>query len=166
MKRIALLMLIISAFMTGSVSAISETKEKAIIMKCDVIRDNLKEIQRSDSRARTYLGGYYETILSGFMMPLNGWIEESGRTFSRTTVLLDNQDDFYQTRRDFQTDYIEYQRGLEELVLIDCETEPEKFYEKLVSVRTKRKKVVDKTVSLQKLANKQIKLVKELGAEL
>ena len=64
MKKIALSMLIISAFMTGSVSAISETKEKAIIMKCDVIHDNLKEIQRSDSRARTYLGGYYETILS------------------------------------------------------------------------------------------------------
>ena len=106
-----------------------------------------------------YLGRYYETILSDFIVPLNLRLVENNIS---NTKLIDNQTNFVASRTSFNNDYVSYQQSLEELVNINCKTEPEKFYEKLLVTREKRK-IVKKDVSkMRSLTDEQKKLVEEL----
>lgn len=146
-----------------SASAISETQETAIRQHCDTIRDDLKSLQRSDSRARVYLGRYYETILSKFIMVLGVRLVENNLS---NTSFINNQNDFNKTRTNFTIDYIEYQKSLEELVNLDCKSEPARFYDQLVDVRAKRAIVADDTVKLRRLADQHSQLVMTLEESL
>ena len=80
--------------------------------------------------------------------------------------LMDNQDSFSRTRNSFIIDFIEYQKGLEDLVATDCRVEPEIFYNKLVKVRERRKVVESDTVVLKELIMTQLNLVKGLREQL
>ncbi len=143
----------------GRVGAINEEQKNIISDHCESIRDSLKLVQKQDARARVYLGGRYETILSKFIMPLNVKLVENNIS---NTKLVENQNSFATAKVKFSDDYIDYQQGLEELVAIDCKVEPEKFYEKLIEVREERK-VVNRDVSeMSGLISRQIKLVREL----
>ena len=55
-----------------------------------------------------------------------------------------------------------YQKSLEELIAIDCKTEPERFYDRLVSVRKKRKVVEQDVGKLKNIMGENVKLVKGL----
>ncbi|MBQ3293373.1 hypothetical protein IJG93_03710 [Candidatus Saccharibacteria bacterium] len=140
-------------------SLITAEQKTTIVDHCDAMKDSLKSLQRTDSRARVYLGRYYETILSNFITPLNIRLVENNIS---NTKLLDNQTNFAARRTNFNDDYISYQQSLEELVNINCKSEPEKFYEKLLVTREKRK-IVKKDVSkMRGLTDEQKKLVEEL----
>ena len=145
----------------GEVEGATLTAEqKSVIMNhCDTIKDSLKSLQRTDSRARVYLGRYYETILSSFITPLNLRLVENNISNPK---LLDNQTNFASRRTDFVNDYIVYQQALEELVNTNCKTEPEKFYEKIEVAREKRKAVNKDVAKLRGLVDEQQKLVEEL----
>ena len=123
------------------------------------MKDNLKALQRTDSRARVYLGRYYETILSSFITPLNLRLVENNIS---NTKLLDNQTNFVTQRGNFTNDYIIYQQALEDLVNTNCKTEPEKFYEKLVVARERRAIVNKDVLKLKSLTDEQKRLVEEL----
>ena len=55
------------------VSAVELTDEQstAVITHCDAIKEDLRKVQKEDSRVRVYLGGYYEAILTKFITLLN-----------------------------------------------------------------------------------------------
>ena len=154
----AIFMLFCQYFDLASVGAveISESQEIAIIAKCNAIREDLKVLQHNDSRARVYLGRYYETILTKYITPLNVRLVEN--TLPNSS-LLTNQTDFTTTRANFVNDYIEYQKSLEELVSIDCKAEPIRFYAKLVDTREKRKKVAKDVTKARKLLSEHYNLV-------
>ncbi len=145
------------------VNAISEEQKTAIVSRCDTIKEDLKIVQHSDSRARVYLGRYYETILNKFITPLNVRLVENNLFNSD---LMNNQNVFTDKRAEFMEDFISYQKTLDELVAVDCKNEPEKFYETLMSARKKRKTVAEDVKKLNSLANKQIGLVKILKGKL
>ncbi len=131
----------------------------AIKKNCAIIKDNLKSIQYEDSRVRVHLGRYYDTIQSNFITPLN--IALIGNNISNIN-LIENQTNFVTARSKFASDYIAYQKGLEELVSLDCTVEPVRFYNKLTSVREKRAKVANSTTKLRELTDKQVNLVTKL----
>ena len=140
-------------------NGISGEQRAIIVDHCDTIKDALKSLQRVDSRSRVYLGRYYEAILTNFITPLNLRLVENNISNSK---LLDNQTNFANRRTSFVNDFIVYQQALEELVHTDCKNEPEKFYERLVVAREKRK-VVNRDVSkLRGYTDEQKKLVEEL----
>ncbi|MBQ5812189.1 hypothetical protein IIW29_01275, partial [Candidatus Saccharibacteria bacterium] len=116
----------------------SEKRETAISDHCEAMREDLKTVQRADARARVYIGGRYETILSKFVMPLNLWLVE--KNMSRAD-LIEGQNKIAEAKTIFTNDYVDYQQGLEQLVAIDCKTEATRFYDKLVRVRQRRRKV-------------------------
>ena len=149
--------------MSVPVGAISEGQKNAIIDNCVKIRDDLKTLQHNDSRARVYLGRYYETILTKFIMPLNVRLTEN---MLSSDSFVNNQNDFAKTRTNFVVDFVEYQKRLESLVGIDCRTEPEKFYSELKKVRTWRETVAEDVVKLRKLVGEQMKLVDGLKEKL
>lgn len=160
-KRIVALITIVLGLnvTTVPVLAISETQEVAIRERCDAIKDDLKVLQRSDSRARVYLGRYYETILSKFVTSLNVRLVENNLS---NTSFINNQNDFSKTKTNFTIDYIEYQKELEKLTGIDCRSVPGEFYNQLVVVREKRAVVADDVIKLRNLAIKHVDLVTTL----
>ena len=138
MRFVIILFCIIMSLVTVPVGAISKEQEAAIVDHCTAIKDDLREVQRADARARVYIGGKYETILGKYVVPLNLYLVE--KNLSRAD-LIESQNSISETRTAFSNDYVDYQQGLEQLVAMDCKTEPERFYDKLVRVRQKRKKV-------------------------
>lgn len=142
---------------------ISAEQKAAIIDHCDAIRKNLQNVQHQDSRTRVYYGRSYETIFSKFIVPLNMRLTENNLLNDN---LLNNQTKFAEIRADFSTDYVEYQKSLEELVSVNCKDEPERFYELLTQTRLKRQVVDDDTVDLRKTITTQIELVTSLKESL
>lgn len=145
------------------VSALSKEKEDAIVKKCDVIRDNLKKVQKEDAKLRVNLGGFYETILTKFITPLNVRLIENNLS---SAGFVENQNNFVDARALFASDFITYQQGLEDLVGIDCRTEPGKFYDKLTIVRQKRKIMVQDVLKMRNIISEHIKLVTDLRGKL
>lgn len=138
---------------------LTDAQINTIVDHCDTIKDSLKSLQRVDSRTRVYLGRYYETILTNFITPLNLRLVENNIS---NTALLENQTNFANKRNSFVSDFIVYQQALEELVHVNCKSEPVKFYEKLLVAREKRK-IVNKDVSkLRAMTDDQVKLVEGL----
>ena len=143
----------------ASVYGISKNQETAISDHCNAIKDDLSNLQKLDSRTRVYLGRYYETVLSKYIMPLNVRLVESNIS---NVDLIENQNKFAKYKAAFSEDFVTYQKDLEELTMIDCKLEPKIFYEKLVKVREKRKKVKQDTVKLYDLISEQITMVNKI----
>lgn len=139
------------------VSAMSEAQSNSIVDNCNAIRENLKNVQRLDAKARVFLGGHYEAVLNKFITPLNVRLVENNIS---NVGLIENQNNFSQTKALFSSDFINYQQGLEDLIATDCKNNPEEFYDKLVKVRQKRKVVEQDTLRLRQLLSEQTNLVR------
>lgn len=165
MKRILILLMCL-AFGTlnfSLVEAISENQERAIVSKCSEIKEQLKAVQKDDARTRVHLGGRYETILTKFMTPLNVRLLENSLS---NVELVENQNDFAETKSLFNNDYINYQQDLEELVSMDCKNESKVFYEKLDKVRQRRKIVEQDALKLRNIISKHVRLVTDLRSKI
>ena len=165
LRKILVVCLICCAvvFMPRSVSAISDAQKDTIVTHCDAIRKDLETIRHNDSRARVYLGRYYETIFTKFIIPLNVRLVENNLS---TNKLIDNQNNYNKTRENFIIDFIEYQKKLDSLVETDCKNRAEDFYNKLVSVRQKRE-IVEKDVQKMKaLITEHVSLVEGVKGSL
>ena len=138
---------------------ISEAQKIAITQNCSKIKDSLQKVQKDDSRARVYLGGYYEIILSKFIIPLNVRLVENNLS---TAGLVENQNKLAETKSDFVDDFVAYQKELETLTTTDCKNEPDKFYTELLSVRKMRKNVADEVKKMRTIVSDNIKLVQGL----
>lgn len=162
-KKWLLLIGVIISMISVPVSAISEAQKNAIIDHCAAIQNDLKNLQRDDSRTRVYLGRYYETVLTKYITPLNVRLVEN---ILSNDNLVNNQNDLVKTRMSFNANYVEYQKALESLVSVDCKTEPERFYRKLTGVREKRQIVAEDVTKLRKIITTQISLVESLKEKL
>lgn len=138
---------------------ISSVKKSAIIKNCETMQQDLKNLQRIDSRTRVYLGRYYESILTKYITPLNVRLVENSLS---SDTFINNQNGYNKALNSFRTDFVESQKALEELVATNCKEEPEKFYEKLVEARAKRKIVTEDVAKMRKLISEQIFLAKGL----
>ncbi len=145
-----------------SKTELSEEKLAEIQNNCDTIHVNLKKVQRDDSRVRVFLGEYYEKILENFITPLNVRLVENNLS---NAGLVENQNGFSEARNLFINDYVNYQKELEELVAMNCE-KPQEFYNKIETVRQKRKIVEQDTLKLRTLISEHLKLIKSLKKEL
>lgn len=167
MRKSIILCLLIGAcfyfFNFDNVYAISKSQENAISSHCEEIKENLKNLQKTDARARVYLGGYYESILTKFITPLNVRLVENNLS---NAELVENQNNFADAKTLFSNDFISYQQNLEELVGTNCVDEPGNFYEKLVKVRQKRKIVEQDVLKLRGLISTHVKFVNQLKGKL
>lgn len=142
-----------------NVAAITEEQSTAVSTHCTTIKDSLKNVQKNDSRARFYLGSYYEKILSKFMIPLNVRLVENNLSM---VELIKNQNDLADSKATFVNDFIDYQRELETLVAMDCTAQPEEFYEQLVVVRGKRQTVAEDVQELRGLVTDHMAFIVQL----
>lgn len=133
---------------TAEAGAISLTKAETITERCTAVQNQLRVVQRDDTKTRFYLGRYYETILNRFITPLNMRLTENNMM---SEGFMGVQSDFAKARTNFTIDFIEYQRGMDDLVVADCKAEPENFYAQLEKVRDRRAKVADDVMKLRNL---------------
>ncbi|MBQ6414222.1 hypothetical protein IJI28_01175 [Candidatus Saccharibacteria bacterium] len=158
-----ILLLICLVGVVPAVSALSKTQEAGISDHCETIKDNLKTIQKSDARARVYLGGRFETILNKYVTPLNVRLVENSMS---TASLIESQNTLTSNKTKFTNDYVGYQQKLEELVAMDCKNEPASFYEKLKLVREERKKVEKDVQKMKTALSEYVELVGKLKERL
>ena len=158
-----ILLLICLVGAVPAVSALSKTQEAGISDHCETIRENLKTIQKSDARARVYLGGRRETIMNRYVTPLNVRLVENSMS---TTSLIESQNTLTSNKSKFTNDYVEYQQKLEELVAMDCKSDPAGFYEKLKVVRDERKKVEKDVQKMKTALSEYVELVGKLKEKL
>ena len=162
MKKIfAVIMVLVLSVV--SVSVFAEGEKQFDTANCAKIKETLVNLQHTDSRARVYLGRYYETILNQFIVPLNMRLVENNISSSG---LVDIQGKFKASRQDFIDHYIAYQQSLEELVGVNCAEEPEKFLQKLDDTRKTQQVVAGDVVKLRELMGKQVELVQNLMGEI
>ncbi|MBQ3263819.1 hypothetical protein IJH06_01775 [Candidatus Saccharibacteria bacterium] len=159
----ALILMIGSFGGLSGAKAISVEQEEVIMERCNAVKNALRVVQREDSRVRFYLGRYYETILTKFVTPLNTRLAANTMLSTEFTA---NQNDLAKTRANFVIDYIEYQKGLEELATMDCQDNPSGFYAKLTRVRERRAVVADDVVRMQDLIDEHYGLVVSLKEEI
>lgn len=163
LSGIFLLTLMNSGAAKAESTVLSTEKQKLISDNCSIIKDNLKNLQHEDSKVRVHLGKYYETILANFITPLNVVLVANNVS---NLDLIENQNEYTTTRAKFASDYIVYQKALEELVAIDCKVEPGRFYDELIEVRAERKKVSADVTKLRSLIEKQKELVTVIRGKL
>ncbi len=142
---------------------ISETLQAGIRENCTTIKENLAKVQKTDARARVYLGRYYETILTKFVTPLNLRLVENNLS---AADLVENQTKMADARTLFINDYVNYQKELESLVAMSCEEKEGEFYQQLVKVRQKRKIVEQDVLKVRNLISEHVKLAGELRGKI
>ena len=141
------------------VLAISGEQRDAIYDHCATIQEGLKSVQRTDARARVYLGSYYEKVLTKFITQLNLRLVENNIS---DAGLIENQAATAAAREKFNEDFVEYQKGLEGLIATDCKAEPERFYEELLVVREKRAAVKNDAAKVKKRILEHVSLVRKM----
>ncbi|MBQ3293584.1 hypothetical protein IJG96_00415 [Candidatus Saccharibacteria bacterium] len=141
------------------------TKEQSAKLSesCGTIRQNLKNLQRIDSRTRTYFGAIYETASTKFLKPLNLRLVNNDLADAE---LLNLQTSIATARTDFSDDFIAYSKSLENLITIDCRLEPENFYKKLLETREKRAAVAADVKTLNNLLTNIVKTTEKLKESL
>ena len=162
-KRVIFCLLVCGFVFVMPVSAIAEEQKTAIVENCEIIRDNLKNVQRIDARARVFFGSHYETVLAKFMTPLNVRLVENNMS---DVDLIENQNSFAAAKTAFVSDFVSYQQELEALVAMNCRAEPESFYTRLQLVREKRKIVAGDLAKMRELTLKNIELTQKLKRKL
>lgn len=153
--------IIVAALISTPADGLSEAQKSAISQNCLTIKQTLSQLQKVDSRTRTYLGTTYETIANKFITPLNLRLVNNYRP-----ILSNIQSDFMSAQNKFRDAYTEYMREMEGLIGVDCQNNPEEFYTRLVAVRDKRAKLRSSTETMSKLANDQYKSAKKLQESL
>jgi len=154
---------VLFAFAISPAAWAEETVDQKILdniaQDCSSIKQSLTDLQRADSRTRTYLGSAYESVARDFITPLNLRLVKNNRV---DTKLFEIQGDFSSGQTEFRAAYTSYMRELESLIATDCQKYPQEFYQQLKKTREHRAKLHDATGELNKLVTAQYQAVTAL----
>ena len=128
----ASLSLIIAPF--ASATQLSEEQTGHLSMNCSSIKIQLKSLQKTDSKLRVYLGSKYEIVLSNFMTNLNLRLIKDDYADQELAGL---QTTFSSERERFKADFTAYPSA-GQYYEWGSQSEPQKFYDQLETVRLKR----------------------------
>ena len=137
-------------FAHAQVSAVGPSSDQldVISSSCQTLKQNLKTIQRTDSRTRSYLGSVYQTLLTNYITPLNLSLVKHNRPSTTITRLYS---DILDSRSDFVEKFTSYSQAYEELLNVDCKNDSTNFYYKLENVRKSRVALNDSAKHLRTL---------------
>lgn len=144
-------------------STIASERLTHISENCTFIKQALTQLQRADSRTRTYLGSFYETVVNNFLSPINLRLVKNNRS---VPDLMNIQSDFSIAQTTFRNRYTDYMRDLESLIGTDCEARPEEFATRLDVARDSRAKLHESVVRLSQLISEQETAVRKLQESL
>ncbi len=144
-------------------SALAPERLTHISENCTFIKQALTQLQRADSRTRTYLGSSYETIANSFLSPINLRLVKNNRP---APELMNIQSEFSIAQTAFRNQYTSYMRNLESLIGTDCKAHPEEFATRLDVARNSRANLHESTTRLNQLISDQEAAVRKLQESL
>ena len=140
----------VAAFQTfaeAEEAPMTEAHVARIRANCVEAQSSLNQIHQSDVLLRINRGQLYELISTKLMAPLNSRIAlnrlDSADLVS-TTATYEKQLDA------FRSAYQTYEDAMSETLKINCSAQPVTFFDAVADARTKRQKVHDTTLALQK----------------
>ena len=148
-----------SPLFSKKVTALSDDQRGVITQNCATTKQSLKQLQKTDARARSYLGSAYEGLLVNYITPLDLRLINTGQPNASLTTI---HSDILNTRQQFVSEYTTYSQSLEELLSIDCYNHPDDFYNKLVETRQKRAELSATTTNLRNLFSEHLTVVRRL----
>ena len=142
-----------------SAAELNADQTGAIVQNCASTKQSLRTLQRTDARARSYLGAAYESLLSDYISPLNLRLINSNQPNTNLTNLHSK---VLETRQEFNSRYTSYSQALEELISSDCQNHPDELYDKLVNTRKKRAELSSTATNLRNLFSEHLTEVRFL----
>ena len=138
---------------------LTDDQRGEISMSCSSIKSGLKKLQISDAKIRSLLGANYQTILNSYITPFNLRLVKNNQNLGD---LSDLQSNFVLQKNDFNSLYIAYSQQFENLLSIDCQKNPDDFYNQLITTRESRKELNQKVEDLTKTAEKYLAEIKKI----
>ena len=135
---------------------LTDDQRGEISMSC---KSGLKKLQISDAKIRSLLGANYQTILNSYITPFNLRLVKNNQNLGN---LSDLQSNFVLQKNDFNSLYIAYSQQFENLLSIDCQKNPDDFYNQLITTRESRKELNQKVENLTKTAEKYLAEIKKI----
>ena len=132
---------------------LTDDQRGEISMSCSSIKSGLKKLQVSDAKIRSLLGANYQTILNSYITPFNLRLVKNNQNLGD---LSDLQSNFVLQKNDFNSLYIAYSQQFENLLSIDCQKNPDDFYNQLITTRESRKELNEKVEDLTKTVEKYL----------
>ena len=146
----------------ASKAKLTDDQRGEISMSCSSIKSGLKKLQVSDAKIRSLLGANYQTILNSYITPFNLRLVKNNQNLGD---LSDLQSNFVLQKNDFNSLYIAYSQQFENLLSIDCQKNPDDFYNQLIITRESRKELNQKVEDLTKTAEKYLVEIKKIEIE-
>lgn len=168
MIGVAAFSLVTGVILTTSVARaddieLSDAQKGAISTNCESLRSTLKNLQRVDSRTRSYLGAAYDKFLSNYISPLSMRMVANDLL---STSLTGIHSGILNSREVFVAQFTSYSQSFEELLAVDCKNKPEEFYGKLVATRKKRTMLESTVTSLRSALGNHYTAVEKLKGEI
>ena len=138
---------------------LNDDQRGEISMNCSSTKSGLKKLQVSDAKIRSLLGANYQTILNSYITPFNLRLVKNNQNLGD---LSDLQSNFVLQKNDFNSLYITYSQQFENLLSIDCQKNPDEFYDQLIVTRESRKELNQKVEDLTKTAEKYLAEIKKI----
>ena len=132
---------------------LTDDQRGEISMNCGSIKSSLKKLQVSDAKIRSLLGANYQTMLNSYITPFNLRLVKNNQNLGG---LSDLQSNFVLQKNDFNSFYITYSQQFENLLSIDCQKNPDDFYNQLITTRESRKELNQKVEDLTKTVEKYL----------
>ena len=138
---------------------LTDDQRGELSMNCSSIKSSLKKLQVSDAKIRSLLGANYQTILNSYITPFNLRLVKNNQNLGD---LSDLQSSFVLQKNDFSSLYIAYSQQFENLLSIDCQKNPDDFYNQLIVTRESRKELNQKVEDLTETAEKYLAEIKKI----
>ena len=138
---------------------LTDDQRGEISMNCSSIKSSLKKLQVSDAKIRSLLGASYQTMLNSYITPFNLRLVKNNQNLGD---LSDLQSNFVLQKNDFNSLYITYSQQFENLISIDCQKNPDDFYNQLIITRESRKELNQKVEDLTETAEKYLTEIKQI----
>lgn len=138
---------------------LTDDQRGEISMSCSSIKSGLKKLQVSDAKIRSLLGANYQTILNSYITPFNLRLVKNNQNLGDLSGLQSN---FVLQKNDFNSLYIAYSQQFENLLSIDCQKNPDDFYNQLIITRESRKELNQKVNELNSTAEKYLNEINKI----
>jgi hypothetical protein len=157
MKRILILAATFGALLTATVlfghiaeaqtAPMTEEHIARIRSNCIEAQSTLNQLHSSDALLRVNRGQLYEYISTKLMAPFNSRLALNHLDGGTLVTVAKTYEDQLGT---FRINYQQYEEAMSRTLKINCNNQPVAFYDSVGDTRTKRKKVHDSTLLLQK----------------
>ena len=138
---------------------LTDDQRGEISMNCSSIKSSLKKLQVSDAKIRSLLGANYQTILNFYITPFNLRLVKNNQNLGDLSDLHSN---FVLQKNDFNSLYIAYSQQFENLLSVDCQKNPDDFYNQLLTTRESRKELNQKVNELTSTAEKYLSEINKI----